>query len=220
MSKIYVSVISRHEGHWAMFTAFQNAAGYAIQKGHQPMLAPHVGDSLVSRARNDCLAEFLKSDADYLFTLDDDIAMPATALVDLVEADKDIIGGFYRLKKDPAKDNSLVDLIAFRGKGPFNLHDQEPVEVTYISTGCCLYKRSFIEEMVEHYPDLHYVENLTGNDRWALYQPYVYNNEYLSEDWAFCQRAIDKGYTMWMHTGVLCDHWGLSNYSFKDLLED
>lgn len=220
MAKIYVSVISRHEGHWAMFTSFQNAAAAAIMKGHQPMLAPHVGDSLVSRARNNCLAAFLQSDADYLFTLDDDIAMPPNTLVDLIEADKDIIGGFYRLKKAIEDGDNLVDLIAFRGKEPFDLTEQKPVEVSYISTGCTMLKRSFVEKMVELYPELHYLENGTHEDRWALYQPYIYNSEYLSEDWAFCQRAIDKGFKMWMHTGVLCDHWGLAKYGFKELLED
>lgn len=220
MAKIYTSVISRHQGHWAMFSAFQTAAAVASHAGHIPMLAPHVGDSLCCRARQNALAHFLKSDADYLFTLDDDVAIPENALVDLINADKDIIGGFYRLKKNPpaGEEFSIADYIAFRGLVPFNLNDNEPVRVKYISNGCIMHKRKFIEDMVNHYPELLYKENETGNDRWALYQPYVYNNEYLSEDWAFCQRAIDKGYEMWMHTGVLCDHWGLQKFGFHELL--
>jgi len=220
MKKIFVSVISRHDGSWAMYTAFQNAASYAIQKGYAPILAPHIGDSLVSRARNHALAKFLRTDADYLFTLDDDIAMPPDTFVKLIEADKDMIGGFYRLKKSPEKDKPLElgEMLAFRGMNDFNLDSNEPVEVQYISTGCVMHKRSFIEEMVAHYPELAYKENITKEDCWALYQPYIYEQEYLSEDWAFCQRAIDKGYKMWMHTGVLCGHWGLYNYDVQELL--
>lgn len=221
--KVYTSIISRHEGHWGMFTSFQVAASTAVLAGIQPMLAPHVGDSLVSRARNNVITQFLNTDAEYLFTVDDDIGIPAESIVELIKADKDIIGGFYRLKQDPTPDEngeiSLVDSIAFRGKEPFNFYDKKPVEVQYISNGCVMHKRKFIEEMVAHYPELYYKANQSGEDRWALYQPYVYNNEYLSEDWAFCQRAIDKGYKMYMHTGILCSHWGLRDYSFKELLE-
>jgi len=207
-----------------MFTSFQVAASNATQAGIMPMLAPHVGDSLVSRARNNVISHFLKTDADYLFTVDDDIGIPHDSIIKLIEADKDIIGGFYRLKQDPKPDENgefkLVDHIAFRGKEPFNLNSNTPVEVKYISNGCVMHKRSFIESMVSLYPELYYKENQTGEDRWALYQPYVYNNEYLSEDWAFCQRAMDKGFKMYMHTGVLCSHWGLKNYSFQELLEE
>jgi len=220
MKKIYVSIISRHQGHWAMFTAFQNAAAVAIQAGYAPMLAPYVGDSLVSRARNNALGHFLKTDADYFFILDDDIAIPPHTLTTLIEANKDMIGGFYRLKKEIPKDIEwhLADMIAFRTREEFSFNKNRPVEVQYISTGCVMHTRKFIEEMVAHYPDLHYLENSTGDDRYALYQPFVHKQEYLSEDWAFCQRALDKGYKLYMHTGIQCDHWGLRKFEFGEVL--
>ena len=102
----------------------------------------------------------------------------------------------------------------------FVLGEGEPVEVYHISNGCVMHKRKFIEEMCAHYPELEYAENISNKQRFALYQPYIYNNEYLSEDWAFCQRAIDKGYKMYMHPQVLCDHWGLQRYGFENLLNN
>ena len=219
MKTIYTSVISRHQGHWAMFTAFQQAAGYALQHGYRPLLAPHVGDSLVSRARNNCIGQFLESDAEYLFTLDDDIALPEHALVTLADAGKEMIGGFYRLKQSTAGKDNIRDMIAFRMKEDFNLGQEEPTEVQYISSGCVMHTREFIEKMIEEYPELHYVENITGKDRYALYQPYIYKEEYLSEDWAFCQRALDKGHKLYMHPKVLCDHWGLYKYDFNEIMD-
>ena len=220
-NKIYVSIISRHEGHWGMFTAFQQAAGYAVNYGYQPLLAPLVGDSLVSRARNTSLRNFLDTDCDWFFTLDDDIAMPPETFIKLIQADKPMVGGFYRLKKLPPEgdDWNIRDMIAFRGLNAFVLGDDDLVEVDYISTGCVMHKRSFIEEMVAHYPELAYKENVTLRDMSALYQPYVYNEEYLSEDWAFCQRALDKGYKLYMHSGVLCVHWGLYQYGFNEIMK-
>lgn len=215
---VYVNVITRHTGHWAMFNAFQGAAGHASQAGFKCMLAPHVGDSLVSRARNNSMADFLESDAGWFFTLDDDVALPAHAITALINANKDCIGGMYRLKRELTEDENLIDGIAVRGKENFVFGQEEPAEVYYISGGCVMYKRKFIEDMVKHYPELEYVENLSKKKRWALYMPYIYNNEYLSEDWAFCQRALDKGYKMYILPNVCCDHWGLRNYSISSAL--
>lgn len=216
---IYVNVITRHTGHWAMFNAFQGAAGFASQHGYRCMLAPHVGDSLVSRARNNSMADFLDSEAGWMFTLDDDIAIPAHTLVQLVNANKDCIGGMYRLKKAVDYSQPAMSGVAMRGKENFTFGQTEPAEVYYLSSGCVMYKRKFLEDMTKHYPELEYKENLTGKKRWALYQPYIYNGEYLSEDWAFCQRAIDKGYKMYLQPNVMCDHWGLRNYTFQELLD-
>ena len=178
-------------------------------------LAPLVGDSLVSRARNTAISEFLKTDCDYLFTLDDDISLPEEALVKLVDADKNLIGGFYRLKQAFDEDDDNAFAVRWGESGELKMDDI--VEVQYVSSGCVLYKRSFIEDMVKQHPELHYKNNVDGEDRWALYQPFIYKEEYLSEDWAFCQRAKDKGYKIWLHGGVRCDHFGIKNYSFKEI---
>jgi len=216
MQKIYCSVISRNLAFWNMYMSLQVAANYLGQsKGMMLQLAPLVGDSLVSRARNTALANFLKTDCDYMFTLDDDISLPSEALVKLVEADKDIIGGFYRLKQAFNEENENAFAVRWAGEGDLTVDDV--VEVTYVSSGCVMYKRSFLEQMVKDYPELYYKNNVDGEDRWMLYQPFVYKNEYLSEDWAFCQRARDKGHKIWLHGGVRCDHFGIKNYSFAEI---
>jgi glycosyltransferase involved in cell wall biosynthesis len=214
--KIYCSVISRNLAFWNMYMSLQVAATY-LGKEKQMMLqlAPLVGDSLVSRARNTALANFLESDCDYMFTLDDDISLPPEALVKLVDADKDIIGGFYRLKQAFNEDNENAFAVRWDGDGDLTMEDI--VEVKYVSSGCVMYKRAFLEQMVKDHPELYYKNNVDGRDRWMLYQPFVYKNEYLSEDWAFCQRARDKGHKIWLHGGVRCDHFGIKNYSFEEI---
>ena len=49
------------------------------------------------------------------------------------------------------------------------------------------------------------------------YLPYIYKDEYLSEDWALCQRAEDLGFEIWAHGGVRCAHWGLIKYDFEEV---
>lgn len=213
---IYASCCSRNTAMWNMFTSFQIAAGELGQKhGIKTFIDPYVGDSLISRARCLALYRFLKSDSDWLFTVDDDIELPKDVFTKLVEADKDLIGGLYRLKK-----NQPSQPYAIRFNDHNDIKYDDVVKVQYLSTGCMLYKREFVEKLVEQYPNLWFYENLTGNKIPALYMPYIYQNEYLSEDWAFCQRAIDKGHDVWLHAGVLCDHWGYYKYSIADLNDD
>ena len=45
-------------------------------------------------------------------------------------------------------------MIAFRMKEDFNLGQEEPTEVQYISSGCVMHTREFIEKMIEEYPEL------------------------------------------------------------------
>jgi glycosyltransferase involved in cell wall biosynthesis len=198
-----------------MFNHFQVAANnIGVKHNMMCRLAPHIGDSLVSRARNTALRDFMDSECDYLFTLDDDIQLPPNALVDLVEADKDLIGGIYRLKNENPKRNPYA--IRFLNEN-IRFDSKTVAKVQYLSTGCMLHKRSLIEELYDEYRDLIYYENMTGRKITALYMPYIFQNEYLSEDWAFCQRALDKGHEAWLHGGVQCGHWGLKNFAMTDL---
>lgn len=226
MAKIYINVISRHDGHWGMFTQFQRAAYFAASKGHECVISPHVGDSLVCRARQSSLADFLQTDFDYYFTLDDDIALPDETFVKLIEADKDFIGGLYRLKTDydPSKEE-VRNLIATRilPDKPLNLGRDEVTEVDYLSTGCIMHKRSFLKDIWDKYSkERWYIENRTGRKIVALYTPMIHpkTREYLSEDWAFCYRAQQIGYKAYAHCNILCGHWGLKQYSFKEIFDD
>jgi len=226
MKKIFVAVISRNMPYWPMISHFNLAAGYAAQHGIQVECYPHVGDSLVCRARNECAAIFLnRGDSDYLFTLDDDVVIPHDTFKLLVDADKDMIGGMYLLKKDDPDEMWLsgrsvdeIDIMDLATKPT----EEQIVPFKYLSTGCVLHKKQFVQEMWDHYSgtDIEYDfmndANPTNDPtkRVGFYQPYVYKREYLSEDWAFCQRALDKGYKLFGHAGVRCAHYGMKQYAF------
>lgn len=222
--KVHINCCSRRAPEWNMIITLQNAMQYAAKHNISTNLKPRVGESLICRARNNSLIDYMETDCDYLLTIDDDIEAPLSFIVDLVEADKDIIGGFYRLK-DKDKAHTAIRM-------PMDRQDEIPdfpeifkndliVPAKYVSTGCMLVKRSVFLKMINHYEDLHYIQNVTMKQAWALYQPYIYRGgdfpEYLSEDWALCQRAEDIGFDVWAHGGVRCAHWGLIRYDFEDI---
>lgn len=231
MTNIFTAVISRDRPYWTHVNAFNKAAGYAAQFGIRTFCYNHVGDSLLCRARNECLYKFLnESDADYFFTIDDDVAIPPDALTMLIDADKDMVGGMYLLKQD-ASDTGLwlsgrtveeVDIEAY-ARQPIEKDQLIPAE--YISTGCVLHKRSFLERLWKKWEgtDIEYDnvsvfftnEQKKNCKRVGVYQPFVYNREYLSEDWAMCRRAHMVGeQDLWLHAGVRCEHYGMKAYAF------
>jgi len=187
-----------------------------LQANNYPFcVSTHLKESLISRARNDQLAEFLESGCDYLFTIDDDIELPEGGILSLISRDRDIVCGFYRIKR-----NDLVwaqRVVEVGGELTedyrFMFAKKLCLPIVYGSSGCMLIKRETVLEMIKRYPDLKYRQNISGRLQYALYMPFIYKEEYLSEDWAFCQRAKDIGFTIYGDGAVRCDHHGVTKYS-------
>jgi hypothetical protein len=216
---VHISVPSRSKGFWQTYTALLTAIGYAGQNGILCTLSPHVGSSLICRARQNTTYEFLfdNPNADYFFQVDDDVQLPRDGIVKLINAKKNVVGGMYALK------SNHTTRLALRAKGDkyvdIKTIPNQLVEIQYLSTGCFMQTRDVVQRAWDYYKkDRSYTVRVKeGVDagpkpRVALYTPYIYKDEYLSEDWAYCQRLIDMGEKIWLHTGVPCGHWGMANY--------
>jgi len=219
VAKVYISACSRRNPEWDMFTSLNAAIQFAALNGKIfSAIMPRVGGTLICRERQRAFREFLKSDFDYLLTLDDDVALPQDSIIKLVHANRDIIGGNYRLKDYKA------GRIANRLKRPslwsMILKSGIVSEAIYVSSGCMLISRRAAEQIRDAYDEsLWYTENISNERTWAVYQPFIhtYSNgvrEYLSEDWAFCLRASNIGIKLYVHGGVKCGHWGLHKFDF------
>jgi hypothetical protein len=214
-----VNAASRRSPEWGMYIPLLDSIADATRHGILCEMTTAVGESLICRARNRILSQFLNSNATHLFTIDDDVGLPEQGIRNLVLANKHIIGGVYRLK-DPKNAITAVRLKDPRQWGMI-LNGGLVADANYISSGCMLISKEVVLAMVEAYPELHYTENQTDEPRYALYQPYIYQHgeggfrEYLSEDWAFCQRAKDIGYPVYVHGKVQCAHWGLVRFDFQ-----
>lgn len=210
--KIFVSCCSNRNPEWGMLLSLQEAIRATAKKGHDLLFIPRLEESLICRARQNDIVTFMQRNCDYLFSVDDDVILPQDAIIRLLEDDKDVAAGIYRLGQDqtvaairlPASGPSWVDVYQKNLLAP----------ATYVSTGCMMIRRNVIEGMIEKYPELQYKRNVTGDLAWALYQPFIHGVEYLSEDWAFCQRAIDAGFQVWVDGGVKCGHMKKKLYQF------
>jgi len=213
--RVLVSCCSNRNPKWAMILSVEGAMDQASKAGIACAFPPRIGESLICRARNNELVVMRQRNFDYLFSIDDDVDIPPETIVKLISDDKDVVAGFYRLKSSephtavrlPADGPNLAEVLKRGLLTP----------AIYVSTGCFLVKREVVEGMVAKYPELEYTRNVTNDKCWALYQPYIYRGEYLSEDWAFCQRARDAGFEIWADGSIRCGHWREQRVGFGDI---
>lgn len=136
-------------------------------------------ESLITRARNYCVDEFMRSDATHLMFIDSDIGFNPQDVIALLamqsdESEFDVIGGPYPKKciswekikqavdKGVADENPTV-LERFVGDYVFNPKtDQkeipigQPVEVRELGTGFMMIRKSTFNKYREAYPHLSY----------------------------------------------------------------
>jgi hypothetical protein len=136
-------------------------------------------ESLITRARNYLVDEFLRSNCTHMLFLDSDISYSAQDIIALLALDKDVIGAPYpkkainwrniieAIKKNPDIEVDEVqklvgDYVFNVVKGTKSFSVTEPLEVMEIGTGYMLIKREVFDKMKEAYPQIHYKPDHVG----------------------------------------------------------
>ena len=185
-------------------------------------------DSLITRARNNLVAQFLASDEHtHLFFLDADIQFNPTSLLRLCLSDRMVSVGAYPTKSIPPryvidfKEDAVVD-------------DNKFIEVERAGTGFMCIKRECLEMMKDSLPKLKYkseletkcysddavaalgeelIEKIKQNT-YSFFDTSIHETggNYLSEDYTFCERWKKIGGSIWLDTGSKLDHVGTATY--------
>ena len=144
-------------------------------------------ESLITRARNYLVDEFLRSGYTHLLFIDSDINFNPEDVLALIAVDKDVVGGPYpnksinwravwntakKLAQDPSFDESKFnpgelesvtgDYVFNPVPGTTNFNVTRPLEVMEIGTGFMLVKRAVFEKFQEEYPHLTYKPDHLG----------------------------------------------------------
>ncbi len=136
-------------------------------------------ESLITRARNYLVDEFLRTDNTHMLFIDSDINFNPNDVLALMALDKDVIGGPYPKKAinwqnvmDAARkhpDMKAEELEKLVGQYVFNVvkgtqqfNVTEPLEVLEIGTGYMMIKRHVFDKMRDAYPMIHYKPDHVG----------------------------------------------------------
>ena len=187
------------------------------------------GDALITRARASLVAQFLDDpDSTHLLFIDADIGFEPAQVLRLIDCGADMCAAVYPIKRidwervaatvaagrpDPGAAAlryvyEVEDGDAVKASGGF-------VKVRYAGTGFLMIRRSALERMCTHYPELRYardhsVEAATASlNRYALFDPVIdETGTYLSEDFSFCRRWIAMGGDIWADLASSLNHVG------------
>lgn len=178
----------------------------------------HQGDALISRVRSVAVSQWYKQTAgDVFLMVDDDIVFDiddAEKVVALAREKRSIASAAY-----PVRDGShlasasLVDgeEIAF---GP----GQPPKEIRWAGTGFIAVHRDVVEALIKTLP---LTMVTTPWSFWPMFMPFVYGDgveaNYLSEDWAMCERARKLGFRVWLDPSIELKHIGSFEYRVRNM---
>jgi hypothetical protein len=205
-------------------------------------------ESLITRARNYCCDEFLRSKASHLMFIDSDIGFDPRDVIALLgmqseESDYDIIGGAYPKKTiswekvKTAVDKGFADddpnvLEKFVGDYVFNPKGNQgfiplnrPVELLEIGTGFMMIRRKTLETFANAFPEYSYrpdhvrTEAFDGSrEIMQFFQAEIVEKRYLSEDYWFCQKVQELNLKTWLCPWMRLQHAG--TYVFGGSLAD
>lgn len=188
-------------------------------------------ESLITRARNMCVHTFLKSECTHLLFVDADVAFDASDVVKMVEQNLPLIGGLYPKKFiDWGKVHRAVLMGAGPEQLPFCASDyyvrgdvdktsEKPVEVLSVGTGLMLIQRQVFDTLLPDTPVSLLGSRLMGTieatDKVHQFFETAIDSktgEFLSEDYAFCQRWRAKGGKVFAAPWVKTMHIGMHHF--------
>lgn len=155
-------------------------------------------ESLVTRARNECVRVFIESGFDQMMFIDSDIDFIPNDVRRLYDFQEGVRGGLYRLKARGAGYSGWKD-----GRQIVALEPGPPEPVDYMGTGFLMVSRETIVKMMEAYGDL-WLED----GSYALFDTSIEQAVYMPEDYTFCKRWRDLGGTVWADPSIRLKHWG------------
>lgn len=189
-------------------------------------------DSLISRARNRLVAQFMSmSEATHLMFIDSDIAFEPDLVHRMLMFGQDVVGGMYPAKalcwdspaqmskREPPQTATLQYVGKFceghelERRGPFGTG-------VYCATGFMMIRRRVIERLIEAHPermyqsDHVYTPDQVDQKCYALFECMIdpQTKEYLSEDFGFCRLWRALGGKIWLDVEAPLVHTGSHDF--------
>jgi len=183
-----------------------------------------VGDADVCRSRSMTASAFLRSDCDVYVSIDSDIWFRPEDVVQIsrkAAQGSDIVVGMYITRKPPHQPAQMLppDVeVEFKVGAPL-------VEIPYGAAGFMAVSKRVFKRLVDDLPHCHSGwTDAAGKD--ASFWPFfmqgtlpdpVEENIYLSEDWAFFNRAKEAGFKIWLDPSVRLGHMATLMLTLEDL---
>lgn len=184
--------------------------------------APQTGDALIERARGISATYFLdQSDADVYLSIDSDITgftVEDTLALCKQAMTHDIVAAAYVTR---SANRSFPTSYYEEGVRVEHGFDHTPVPIKWAATGFLAVHRRVFEKLAQDLPLLH----ASAPTRfYPFFQTLIYEDSttepiLLSEDYAFCERARQAGFSVYLDPAVRIGHIGSYVYRLEDVAQ-
>ena len=160
-------------------------------------------------------------DYDAVLFVDHDVVFDPKDVMSLVRSMKDgknVIGGCYVTKSEHPQPSSRF----LNGQTVVFKPGAAPVKIEYLAGGFMLVARNVLDTLSRKLPFCNSKENMGF---WPFFMPFVKRHrsglfkneyEYLTEDYAFCDRAREAGFDIWLDPSIRLSHIGSFAYELED----
>ena len=210
--KLFIG-IPAYDGKLNIKTAFSLAQlmPKAMQLGVSVTLSDLSNCSIITMARNALVHEFLKTDCTELLFIDADVIVQADDILRLLaqSGGKDITAGAYPRRAQDAK--FFTDVYTDEnGELEF---DGSLMRVKRVGTGFMMIQRHVIEKMVAAHPEWTYENKAKDEQISAVFDFKIIDGQYVGEDYLFCDRATQMGFTVHIDVDISLPHVGQHNFT-------
>lgn len=192
------------EVHYRLLESLTAAWVYCLMHGIELELRVAARFSLVQYARNYLVQQFLADESyTHLMWIDADVGFDPRAIMQLLNHEKDVIGGVYPVKTTPATFPYEPE-----GEWSADLH-----KAKVLPGGFLLCSRHAIETVAKSVP--WYLLTHAGQENMT---PHVFdlvleNERLLGEDIIFCRRMRDLGFDVWVDPDINFTHSGMMDWA-------
>lgn len=194
-----------------MAVSLMKLAQQVLDYGITLQVSSICGCSVVTRARNLIVHEFLKSNCDHLLFIDSDMTFDPESVIRLLawNQDKPIVAGAYEARKD----GKIYILTLDSDDNGVIMDDMGLVKATRVATGFMMIRRDVFEKLAELHPEWLHKDTNSDEQLYCFFDFKCTPEGYLGEDFLFCERAIEAGFSAWIDPTIKLGHMGIHEFS-------
>lgn len=193
------------EVHVRLLESLTAAWMYCLYHGVELELKVAARFSLVQYARNYLVQQFLDDDSyTHLMWLDSDLGFDPRAIMQLLDHDKDVVGGVYPVKSFPTW---FPYEAAGDGEHRNRLH-----KAKMLPNGFMLCKREAVQAVADKAPRFTLTHAGQEFDTAHIFDLVLEDARLLGEDLIFCRKLQDAGFDVWADPDIDFRHCGMMEW--------
>lgn len=185
----------------------------APQHGIDIQIGSICGCSVVSRARNLLVKDFLESNCTDLLFIDSDINFEPDDILRLMswtsDPKKGIVAGVPRTRSEH---KTYIANLDYDDGHELTMNSMGLVRATHVATAFMMVRREVFETLVEAHKEWEYYDTRTDRVLNAVFDFKVTEAGYMGEDFLFCDRAREHDYEVWIDPTIKLGHMGVQEY--------